>query len=53
MPYLITFLVGVAIGALSGVLVYRNNKARLADLEQELRAAHLTIENLYHHIKSE
>ena len=46
MSELIAFAMGLVLGCVSGFLVYRNNKARLSDLEHELLAATTTIDNL-------
>ena len=46
MPEFLSFLAGLLLGAIGGFLVYRNNKARFADTEQELRDAQLVINSL-------
>ena len=47
MSELIAFAIGLVLGCVSGFLVYRNNKARLSDLEHELLAATTTIDKLH------
>lgn len=46
MSELIAFAIGLVLGGISGFLVYRNNKARMSDMEHELLSATATIDAL-------